>query len=131
MDRVSDPPRAPKAPARRGDPPLVLVALEPRVYADAIGRTVADLRPGLEVLVIDPDELPVGEELWAPGLVLCNRPRPEGCAAAHWLEYRPYDEPDVVRVDGRAKRFPGLNFEGLLGLVDRLAANLPSGRRAA
>jgi len=103
----------------------VLFALEPRAYADAIGRTVADLRPGLEVLVVDPDELPIGEEFWAPALVLCSRPRPEGSAAARWLEYRPYEEPDVVWVDGRARRLPGLNFEGLLGLVDRLAANLP------
>jgi len=111
--------RAPK-PARR---PLVLFALEPRSYAQAIGRTVAELRPGLEVLVVEPGDLVAEMERREPALVLCGEERPDGCAeAVRWAAFRPYEEPEVVRVDGRPETFPGLGLEDLLGIVDRLAA---------
>jgi hypothetical protein len=126
-------PRRSQAPTHRADAPLVLFALRPRIYSDAIGRVVADLRPGLDVLVVDPDELPAEMGRRTPALVLCNRPRPEGSDndTVRWLEYRPHLDPEVIRMDGHDELLPGLRFEDLVGLVDRLAAGLPSGRLAA
>ena len=129
MDHRAGASRSSQAPARRADGPLVLFALRPRIYSDAIGRVTAQLRPGLEVRVVEPDDLPAEMGRGTPALVLCSQPRPEGCdAALHWAEYRPYEDPEIVRVDGHDEILPGLRFEDLIGLVDRLAAGLPSGR---
>ncbi len=102
--------------------PLVLFAIEPRSYAEAIGGVIAELRPGIGVRVVEPEDLPSEMQRRLPALVLCGEERPDGCdEAVRWAEFRPYDEPEVVRVDGRDERFPGLGLEDLLGLVDRLA----------
>jgi hypothetical protein len=102
--------------------PLVLLAIEPRSYAEAIGGVIAELRPGIDVVVVSPEELLPEMERRMPTLVLCGDDRPDGCdEAVRWAEFRPYEEPEVVRIDGRDERFPGLGLEDLLGLVDRLA----------
>ncbi len=102
--------------------PLVLLAVEPRSYAEAIGGAIAELRPGIDVLVVEPEDLPSEIERRAPALVLCGEERPDGCAkAVRWARFSPYEEPEVVRVDGVAERFPGLGLGHLLGIVDRLA----------
>ena len=48
--------------------------------------------------------------------------------AVRWAEYRPYEDPDIIRVNGRAEHIPGFGLEDVLGLVDSLAAELPSRR---
>lgn len=111
-----------------GEGPLVLLAIEPRSYVEAIGGAIAELRPGIDVLVVDPEDLVSEMERRAPALVLCGEERPGGCdEAVRWAEFRPYEEPEVVRVDGRAEHFPGLGLEDLLGLVDRLAVGANRG----
>lgn len=108
--------------------PLVLLAIEPRSYAEAIGGVIAQLRPEVYVLVVHPEDLVSEMERRAPALVLCGEERPDSCdEAVRWAEFRPYEEPEVVRVDGRAERFPGLELEDLLGLVDRLAVGARRG----
>ena len=108
--------------------PLVLLAIEPLSYAEAIGGAIAALRPGVDVLVVSPEDLVPEMERRAPALVLCGEERPDGCdEAVRWASFRPYEEPEVVRVDGRAERFPGLQLEDLIGLVDRLAVGSRSG----
>lgn len=100
--------------------PLVLFAIEPHSYAQAIGSTIAHLRPGLDVRFVKPEDLVAEMERRTPALVFCDGPRPEDCdAAVRWAQFSPYDEPEVVRVDGRAERFPGLGLEDLLEVVDR------------
>jgi len=109
-------------PREGNERPVVLFAIEPHSYAQAIGQTVAALRPGFDVRVVAPEDLVAEMERLAPSLVFCGEERPDGCEeAVRWAEFRPYDEPEVVRVDGRAEGFPGLDLEDLLGLVDRLA----------
>lgn len=100
--------------------PLALFAIEPRSYAEAIGGAIAQLRPGIDALVVHPGDLRSEMGLRKPDLVLCGEERPDGCdETIRWAEYSPYEDPDVVRVDGRAERIPGLTLEDLLGLVDR------------
>jgi len=114
--------------SQNGKVPLVLFALEPRSYSQAIGGAVSGLRPGPEGLVGEPEDLPPETGRVGPALVFSGRPRPEGLGAAvRWAQFRPYEEPEVVRVDGRPERLPGLGLEDLLGLVDRICGN--GGRR--
>lgn len=102
----------------------MLFALEPRSYSQAIGQAVSELRPGLGVAVVETEDLRAEIEKRFPALVLCGEPRPEGLdAAVRWAQFRPYEEPEVVRVDGRPERLPGLGLEDLIGLVDRICKN--------
>ena len=104
------------------DRPLVLLAIEPRSYAEAIGGTIAELRPGIDVIVAESRHLPEEGTLWTTAVVFCPAPRPQVLhPAVRWVQFAPYDEPEVVRVDGRAERFPGLGLWDLLDIVDRLA----------
>jgi|SRR3712207_4357549 len=110
------------------DRPLVLLAIEPRSYAEAIGGTIAELRPEIDVLVVDTGDLALGMRLREPALVLCGEDRPDGCSeAVRWAEFRPYEEPEVVRIDGVPHTFPALGLGDLLGIVDRLAAGADRG----
>lgn len=122
MDRSIEPQRYSQASTRRGAAPLVLFALEPHAYSEAIGKAIAHLRPALDVRIVKQKDLAAEMERRAPALVFSGNPRPDGCdEAVWWAEYRPYDDPDVVRVDGRLHELPGLELEDLLGFVDRLA----------
>lgn len=38
-----------------------------------------------------------------------------------WAEFRPYEAPEVMRVDGRAEHVLGLDLEDLLVIIDRIA----------
>ena len=59
------------------------------------------------------------EKLVRPAVVFSSEPRPDGDnETARWAEYRPYDEPDVVRVDGVPHRLPGFDLVNVLWLVD-------------
>ncbi len=99
--------------------PLVLLAVEPRSYAQAIGGAIAELRPGIDVRVVEPEDLPSEMGRRLPALVLCGEERPDGCEeAVRWARFSPYEEPEVVRVDGVSHDFPGLGLEDLLWLVD-------------
>jgi hypothetical protein len=103
--------------------PLVLLAIEPRSYAQAIGGAVATARPNIEVLVVEPGDIPSEMERRKPALVLCSGERPDGCAeAVRWAEFSPYEEPEVVKVDGVPHAFPGLGLADILWLVDLHAA---------
>ncbi len=99
--------------------PLVLFAIEPRCYAQAIGGVIARLRPGIDVRVVAPEDLPAEMGRGAPALVFCADDRPDGCEeAVRWARFSPYEEPEVVRVDGVPHNFPGLDLEDFLWLVD-------------
>ena len=131
-DRFIGASRHPQATARRGTAPLVVFALEPRVYSEAIAQALASSRGEMQVITVDPEELPAVADFWAPAIVLSSRRVPEGHDdAVRWVEYRPYEDPDIVHVDGRAEHIPGFGLEDVFGLVDRLAAKLPAERTVA
>ena len=112
-----------------GGRPLVLIAVEPRSYAQAIVGAIDQLRPGVEVLALEPEDLPAEMGRREPALVFCAEERPDGCdEAVRWARFSPYEEPEVVRIDGRSERFPGLGLQDLLGLVDRLAVGASRGQ---
>lgn len=111
------------AGAAEGDLPVVLVAVEPRLYASAMGVAIGRLRPRLKLRVVEPDDLEVEVPRLDPSLVLCSRPRgrPDRCGGPVWVEFYPYAEaPPKVRVrsSGRCSTLEDVDLEDLLRIID-------------
>jgi hypothetical protein len=98
----------------------VLLAIEPRIYREAIGQSIRALRPHVGVTVLDPDMLAAGLRRLEPELVFANRPfsyAPTGRSA--WVEFLPYEEPPArVCLAGRRWELEEVELEDLLSIVD-------------
>jgi hypothetical protein len=99
---------------------VVLIAIEPRSYRQAMGHAIQALRPHVEVVVLDPDTLEAGVARLDPMLVFADRPdvsAPSGGPA--WVEFRPYEEPPArVRLAGRTWELGEVELSDLLSIVD-------------
>ena len=108
------------------DRPKVLVAIEPRAYRHSIGVIIGDLRPTLDVRVVEPEEL-VGEaERLGPQLVLCSQPEPRKRERFRsWVEFYPYaDEPKVrIRIEDRWSVLEDADLDDLIAIVDRATSS--------
>lgn len=102
--------------------PKVVVAIEPRIYREAIGGAIRITRPHLEVAIVDPEELGEKVECLEHGLVICDRS--EAMAAnggPAWIEFRPYDGvPTKICIDGRRWELEETDFDDLLRVVDEV-----------
>jgi hypothetical protein len=69
------------------DAPRILIALEPRLYAEGLAFSLGEHRPRAEVTILDPSE---GVEAAAlrvrPHLVVAHRVPPEARGASFWVE---------------------------------------------
>ena len=77
----------------------VLAACEPRYYREAIGETLRGLRPAVEVVILDPEELEDRVSHLDPDLVISVRPAsldPGGRSA--WVEYVPYEKKPAATI---------------------------------
>lgn len=105
-----------------GERPTVVMAIEPRVYRQAIGRAIGALRTSVEVRVVEPERLLRAElERLAPHLVICSCIKPPGLVQEIcWVEFRPYGAEPKVRVcmDDRCWVLQDADLEDLLSLVD-------------
>ena len=99
----------------------VMVAIEPRVYRDAIGEAMQSLRPRLEVAVAEPCELGTQVECQGTDLVLCGQRKPGKCEdGPAWIDYRPYASPTAtVCIRGRCEKVEVARLGDLLAIVDR------------
>jgi hypothetical protein len=99
----------------------VLAACSPRIYREAIGETIEGLKPSVEVVIVEPDELEDEVRRLDPDMVISVRPAsldPEGRCA--WLQFRPYESPAAtVSLDGRREVLEDLTFEELLSVVEQ------------
>lgn len=102
---------------------LVLIAIEPRSYKEAIGAVVRDLRPRLEVRMIEPEELEAEVARSEPDAVIGNLPEPAAAGARFaWVVFRPYEEPAArIRVGRRRWELRDVSLEDLLFVVDEAA----------
>jgi hypothetical protein len=102
-------------------PMLVIFAIEPRSYRQAMGEALRSMRPHLEVVVLEPDTLEAGISRLEPHLVFANRPDASSPSLGHaWVEFRPYEEPPArVRLAGRRWELPEVGLDDLLSIVDR------------
>jgi hypothetical protein len=101
----------------------VLVACEPRYYREVVGEAIRGLRPAVEVVIVDPEELADGVSHLDPHLVISAHPPaldPGGRSA--WVEFVPYEKPAAtVNLAGRRQELDELELEDLLSVVDQAA----------
>ena len=98
----------------------VLVAIEPRLYRDVIGRALRGLRPHLEVVVVEPEDLCAAVVRLEPELVFSDRADnlPEAGRFA-WVEFRPYEQPPAkICLGGRWHELEEVELSDLLSVVD-------------
>jgi hypothetical protein len=110
---------------------LVVFAIEPRSYRQAIGEAVQALRPHLEVVVLAPDTLDAAMARLDPDLVFAARPEDPSSPGkpAAWVEFRPYEEPPArVRLAERRWELGEVELEDILSIVDRAEELARSGR---
>jgi hypothetical protein len=100
----------------------VLVAFEARYrsYRETIATALSELRPGVEVLVVDSDALRAEVERYDPQLVVCDRYEIDGLPRrAAWITL-PTDPDSCARVrigtDSREIAHP--SFDELLLVID-------------
>lgn len=104
----------------------VLVATEPRAYREVMAGALQELRPGAEILLVEPDDLDAALTRLRPHLVVSSRSvetLPD-CPIAWVLLYPSGATTALICVDGRRTTLGDLPFERLLSLVDE--AGVPS-----
>ena len=98
----------------------VLVAIEPRLYRETIGRALRGLRPRLEVVVVEPEDLWAAVVRLNPELVFADRPDslPDAGRFA-WVEFRPYEQPPAkISLGERWRELEEVELSDLLSVVD-------------
>jgi F420-dependent methylenetetrahydromethanopterin dehydrogenase len=99
----------------------VLAACAPLYYREVIGEAIRGLRPAVEVVILDPDELADGVSHLDPDLVISAHPPsldPGGRSA--WVEFVPYEKPAAtLSMGGRRQELEELELEDLLWVVDQ------------
>jgi F420-dependent methylenetetrahydromethanopterin dehydrogenase len=99
----------------------VLVACEPRYYREVVGEAISGLRPAVELVIVDPEELADVVSHLDPDLVISAHPPsldPGGRSA--WVEFVPYEKPAAtVSLGGRRQELDELELEDLLSVVDQ------------
>ena len=99
---------------------MVLVAVEPRAYAGAIGAAIGRLRPRLDVRVVEPAALVAEVSRLEPLVVLCSQPRATAVGDPDWVEFYPYAAAPKVRIraGGRSSTLEDADLEDLLSIID-------------
>ena len=98
----------------------VMVANEPRSYRETISYAIAELRPGIEVLTVEPEDLDDEVLRVSPQLVVCSQVTDlvEREAPA-WIELYPdLGSESVVSLDGQMTIYPDMDLDTILSIVD-------------
>ena len=98
----------------------VMVANEPRSYRETIACVLAELRPKVEVLTVEPRDLERELLRVLPQLVVCSRvTRLINREAPVWIELYPdLGSESVVGFNGQRIVYPDIDLEAILSIVD-------------
>jgi hypothetical protein len=99
----------------------ILVANEPRSYREAIAHAIQALKPGAEVIVVEPAALDFEMKRLTPQLVICSRVTPAVEAGVPaWIELYPeYESLARLSLGGKRLTVAGIELEDLLSAVER------------
>jgi hypothetical protein len=97
------------------------LANEPRAYRESIAEVFRQLRPNVEVLTAEPEELEGLILRHVPDMVICS----DATGVVHervplWVELYPdYGSRSVVSIGGRHTTIEEIQLSDLLSIVDR------------
>jgi len=101
----------------------VLLANEPRSYRESIAAVFRQLRPGLEVKVVEPEALESNVARFDPDVAICSRVT--GAVRERvpvWVELYPeHAGHSVASEGGRRTEFAEIQLLDLIGILDRAA----------
>ncbi len=95
---------------------------EPRSYREGIATVIRRLRPNVEVIVAEPNELDTSVKRLRPDLVVCSEATHWMRGYVHaWVELYPNNgAQSVVSVGGRCSTVEDIQLSDLLSVVDRV-----------
>jgi hypothetical protein len=107
----------------RGAELRVLLANEPRSYRESIAAVFRQLRPDLEVKVVEPEALESNVARFDPDVAICSRVT--GAVKERvpvWVELYPeHAGHSVASEGGRRTEFAEIQLLDLIGILDRAA----------
>jgi len=106
--------------SRRGRP-RVLMANEPRAYREGIAAVIGQLRPGVEIEMVEPSALDTSIERFSPDMVICSKATAtlKGWVRV-WVELYPdNDASSVASIGGRRTEYAEIQLPDLLSIVDK------------
>lgn len=117
-------PKPTERESQRAAPLRVLLANEPRSYRESIAAVFRELRPAMQVKVVEPEELESNVARFGPDVAICShvtvtvRER-----VPVWVELYPeHAARSVASEGGRRVEFAEIQLGDLLGILDRAAA---------
>jgi len=109
-----------KARRRRGGL-RVLMANEPRAYREGIAAVIGQLRPAVEIEIVEPTALDASIESFCPDMVICSKATEtlKGTVRV-WVELYPENgTSSVANIGGRRTEYTEIQLPDLLSIVDK------------
>ena len=104
--------------------PRIVLANEPRAYRDVMAAAFRDLRPGMEIVTVEPDDLGAYLAQAEPAVVVYSR-QGDGLPPrvfAWVLLYPDGENRATVSVAREETSYADMEFDDLLGVLDRTVA---------
>ena len=108
-------------PARGRGRPRVLMANEPRAYREGIAAVISQLRPAVEVEIVEPDALDDSIKRYVPDMVICSKATETLKGRVRvWVELYPENGAiSVASIGGRRTEYTEIQLPDLLSIVDK------------
>jgi hypothetical protein len=98
-----------------------LMANEPRAYREGIAAVISQLRPEVEIEIVEPDALDSSIERFSPDMVICSKATDALKSGVRvWVELYPENAPlSVASIGGRRMEYAEIQLPDLLSIVDK------------
>jgi hypothetical protein len=117
----NDPAAEASSARRRGGRPRVLMANEPRAYREGIAAVISQLRPEVEIKIVEPNALDTCIERFSPDMVICSKATDALKRGVRvWVELYPENTAlSVASIGGRRMEYAEIQLPDLLSIVDK------------
>ena len=98
-----------------------MVANEPRAYREVIAETLRDIRPDVDFVILEPEELEELAQVLRPDLVICEEITTEvRNNAAFWLELYPAQKHySIFGSSSKHSRIENIQLSDIVSIVDQ------------
>ena len=120
-ERSKDPAARAPSTRRRGGRLRILMANEPRAYREGIAAVISQLRPEVEIEIVEPDALDASIERFSPDMVICSKATDALKGGVRvWVELYPENAAlSVASIGGRRIEYAEIQLPDLLSIVDK------------